>query len=89
MNVLLGEFLGFLSGFCLSISFIPQAIKIIKTKDVKGISILSYIVYNIGIVTLILYGFYLKSFQIMFFNTISEIFAFIILYTTIKYKNKK
>ncbi len=86
MNPIIGEFLGFLSGFCLSVSFLPQTIKIIKTKDVQGISILSYIVYNIGIITLVLYGFYLKSIQIVLFNTISEIFAFTILYTTIKYK---
>lgn len=89
MNPVIGEFLGFLSCFCLSVSFLPQTIKIIKTKDVQGISILSYLVYNIGIIGMVLYGVYLKSFQIVFFNTISEIFAFIILYTTLKYKNKK
>ena len=48
-----------------------------------------YIIYNLGIVMFIAYGFYLKSFQIMIFNSICEIFAFSMLYTVIKYKDKK
>lgn len=46
-----GEFLSYLAGICLAISFIPQAIKIIKEKDVSGISLISYIIYNIGCIS--------------------------------------
>lgn len=84
-----GEFLGYLAGICLAISFIPQAINIIKEKDVSGISLISYIIYNIGCISWILYGIYLKSFQMILFNTITVCFTLIILFMTIKYNIKK
>ena len=38
MNII-GEFLGYLAGTCLAISFLPQAIKIIKNKDILPMNI--------------------------------------------------
>ncbi|MGL5268559.1 MAG: SemiSWEET family sugar transporter [Spiroplasma sp.] len=38
-------FLGYLAGFCAVISFIPQAIKTIRTKNTKAISLKTYITY--------------------------------------------
>ena len=89
MNTFVGEFFGFVSGFCFAFAFLPQTIKTIKTKDVSGISLISYIIYNIGVISMIFYGIYLKSFQIVFFNTISEIFGAIILVIKILYTTKK
>lgn len=89
MNTFLGELLGVISNCCLCFAFLPQTLMTLKTKNVEGLSLLSYIIYNFGIVMFIAYGFYLKSFQIMIFNSICEIFAFSMLYTVIKYKGKK
>lgn len=88
MNII-GEFLGYLAGTCLAISFLPQAIKIIKNKDVSSISLVTYIIYNIGSISWILYGIYLKSFQMILFNTITSIFTLTILFMTIKYNLTK
>ena len=40
----------------------------LATKNVEGLSLLSYIIYNIGILTIIGYGLYLNSIQIVIFN---------------------
>ena len=84
---ILGEFLGYLAGISTAVCFLPQTIKTIKTKDVKGLSFLSYLIYNIGILSWILYGTYLHSFQMIFFNAVFLIFASTILY--MKKKKKK
>ena len=83
---LLGEFLGYLGGVCMAVAFLPQSLKTIKKKDVKGLSLLSYVIYCTGIVSWILYGFYLGSKQMISFNMISLIFAGMILYTIIRHK---
>ena len=83
---LLGEFLGYLGGVCMAVAFLPQSLKTIKKKDVKGLSLLSYVIYCTGIVSWILYGFYLGSMQMIIFNLISLIFAGMILYTIIRHK---
>ncbi len=83
---ILGEFLGYLAGISTAVCFLPQTIKTIQTHDVKGLSFLSYLIYNIGILSWILYGAYLHSFQMILFNSISLIFAGTILYMIIRKK---
>ena len=86
---ILGEFLGYLAGVCVAVAFLPQTLKTIKDKNVSGLSLVSYIIYCTGIISWVLYGFYLKSIQMVVFNAISLIFAGIVLYMIIRYKKKK
>ena len=82
------EFVGYLAGTCLAISFIPQAIQTYKTKDVQGVSLLMYAIFNLGLFSWIVYGFYMNSLQMMLFNTISLCFSLPILVMIIKYRKK-
>ena len=89
MNSFWGEIIGYLSGICTTLAFLPQAIKSIVTKNVSGLSLYMYIIYCIGLIFWILYGVYLHSFQIVLFNIITLIFNVIILYMIIKSCVKK
>lgn len=89
MNSFWGEIIGYLSGMCTTLAFLPQAIKSIVTKNVSGLSLYMYIIYCIGLIFWIFYGVYLHSFQIMLFNSITLIFNVIILYMIIKSCFKK
>jgi len=84
MNSFLGEIIGYLSGACTTLAFLPQAIKSITTKNVSGLSLYMYVIYCIGLVFWILYGVYLHSFQIILFNSITLVFNVIILCMIIK-----
>lgn len=86
---MLGEFLGYLAGICTAVVFLPQTLQTIKSKDVTGLSLGTYIIYCIGMVSWIAYGVYLNSFQMILFNAISLFFAIIILYMIIVNKIKK
>ena len=85
----IGEFLGYLAGICTAIAFLPQTIQTIKTKNVEGMSLFTYVIYCTGVVSWILYGVYLSSIQMILFNAISLFFALIILYMIIVHKTKK
>jgi len=89
MNNFFGEMLGYLSGICTTVAFLPQAIKSITTKNVSGLSLFMYIIYCMGLIFWILYGVYLHSFQIMLFNSITLVFNTVILYMIIKVPKKK
>lgn len=82
----IGELLGYVAGICTAIVFLPQSVQTIKTKDVSGLSFGTYVIYCIGMLCWIAYGIYLHSVQMMLFNTISLVFAAIILYIIIKKK---
>lgn len=83
---IIGELLGYVAGICTAIVFLPQSIQTLKTKDVKGLSISTYVIYNIGMLSWILYGIYLHSLQMIIFNSISFVFSSIILYLILTQK---
>ena len=85
---ILGEIFGYVAGICTAIVFLPQSVQTIRTKNVEGLSLQTYIIYSIGMVSWILYGVFLHSFQMMLFNSISLVFALLILYIILKQKRK-
>ena len=87
MNII-GELLGYFAGICTAIVFLPQTIETIKSKNVSGLSLASYSIYCIGMISWILYGIYLSSIQMIIFNGISLFFATIILYMIISEHKK-
>lgn len=88
MNII-GELLGYIAGICTAVVFLPQTIQTIKEKNVNGLSLLSYVIYCIGMISWILYGIYLHSVQMIAFNAISLFFAIIVLYMIIAHKRSK
>lgn len=84
---IMGEILGYFAGLCTAVVFLPQTLETIRTKNVKGLSLATYVIYCAGMLSWILYGFYLHSLQMILFNTISLFFALIILYMIFKNKN--
>ncbi len=88
MNII-GELLGYIAGICTAVVFLPQTIQTIKGKNVDGLSLLSYVIYCIGMISWILYGIYLHSVQMIVFNAISLFFAVIVLYMIIAHKRSK
>lgn len=85
---LLGEFIGYFAGVCMAISFLPQALKTCRTKDVSGFSLGTYVIYNLGVVSWVIYGVYLGSVQMVVFNSLCLCFSLPILLMVIKYRRK-
>lgn len=86
---IIAETLGYLAGICTAIVFLPQTIQTIKDRNVSGLSLSTYIIYCIGMISWILYGAYLGSVQMILFNAISLFFAAIILYLIVADKCKE
>lgn len=78
--------IGFVAAICTSISFLPQAIKVIKTKHAKDLSLGMYIIFNFGIFLWFVYGIFTKNLPIIFANALTLIFGITILILKIKYK---
>ena len=85
MNI---DILGFVATALTTGSLIPQVLKTYKTKDVSSISLSTYIMYFIGILIWIVYGFYLKSTPIHVSNFFGLIFSTSIIIMKIKYEKR-
>jgi len=69
-----------------TISFIPQVIKVWKTKKTKDISLRMYIIFCTGMALWLIYGIMLKEIPIILANSITIILASIILFFKIRHK---
>jgi MtN3 and saliva related transmembrane protein len=84
MNVI--TIIGYLAAFGTTVSFLPQAIKTIQTKDTSGISLSMYTIFTTGTLFWLTYGIMLPSWPVAVANAITLIFASIILAYKIRYK---
>lgn len=82
------ELIGYFAGICTAISFVPQAVKTFKTRDIRGLSLGMYTIFNMGIMSWVIYGFYMHSYQMMIFNLICLTFSFPIWVMILKYRKK-
>ncbi len=78
--------IGYMAAFCTTVSFLPQAIKTIKTKDTSGISLTMYSIFALGTLFWLIYGTLNHDFPVATANAITFVFALIILIYKIKYK---
>jgi MtN3 and saliva related transmembrane protein len=77
MNLI--QIVGSVAGFMTTISFLPQAIKVYKTKDTRGISLLMYLVFVVGLSFWIIFGFLSHQLPVIIPNVITILFASYIL----------
>ena len=78
------ELVGYLAAVCTTISFLPQAVKIIRSGDTKALSVLMYSFFTLGVFLWMVYGFILGDNAIIIANLITGILAAVILYNKIR-----
>lgn len=78
--------IGTIAAILTTLSFVPQAYQVIKTKDTSGISLGMYIAFVIGVFLWIIHGINIQDYNLIGVNAITFIFASIILTYKIKYK---
>ena len=79
------EWVGFLAAACTTLSFVPQAVKTIRTRDTSGISLLMYVVFTLGIAGWFGYGLFLRSWPMIVSNAVTFLLAATILRLKLKY----
>jgi len=77
---------GLIAAFCTTISFLPQALKIVKTKDTSAISGTMYTLFTFGTFMWLVYGIATNNVPVMLANFVTFILAAIILFFKLKSK---
>lgn len=73
------EWLGYVAATLTTLAFVPQAVKIIRTRDTRGISLGMYLVFTIGVALWFGYGIVLHSWPMIVSNAITFVLASVIL----------
>ncbi|HEY8559215.1 MAG TPA: SemiSWEET transporter [Pyrinomonadaceae bacterium] len=78
--------LGLLAGGLTTVSFIPQALKIWKTRSAEDVSLKMFLALCAGVALWLVYGFIKKDTAILVTNGVTLVLAFAILGMKLKFK---
>ena len=82
------EIIGFVAALLTTSAFVPQVVKIWKSKSSKGVSVSMYLVLLLGVFLWGVYGYLIDSMSIMIANTVTGLLQVMILILILMNKNK-
>jgi MtN3 and saliva related transmembrane protein len=80
-----GDWIGYLAAALTTLSFVPQALQIIRSKDTRGISMPMYLSFTVGVACWIGYGIVLGSWPMIAANLVTLALAATILALKLRY----
>ncbi len=78
--------IGLAAATCTTISFLPQAIKVIKTRDTRSLSLPMYVIFTTGVLLWLTYGILIRDIPVIAANSVTSLFSTIILVSIIFYR---
>ncbi|WP_423933215.1 SemiSWEET transporter [Chlorobium sp.] len=86
MDMQSGEMLGFAAGIITTLALLPQALKIMATRQTRDISLLWAVSMNVGIILWLCYGLAKNDLPMITANSVSFLLLFIILLFKVRYR---
>ena len=80
------EILGLVAGTITSVTFLPQVVKIWKTKSAKDLSLMMLLLLMLGVILWLIYGLVIMSAAIIYTNSMVLAMSLIMLYFKLKFK---
>ncbi|MGA2120496.1 MAG: SemiSWEET transporter [Methanoregula sp.] len=77
---------GYIAGALTTISFVPQLIKAWKMRETRDLSLAMLVLFGIGILLWIIYGFWVDSLPIIAANVSTVVLILVLLFLKIRYK---
>ncbi len=78
--------IGIAAGILCTLSFLPQIVKIIKTRRATDLSLVTFSILSLGVFLWLIYGILIKEFPIIAANAVTLILSLMIVVMKIKYK---
>ena len=75
MTLSLADVVGSAAAVLTTLSFLPQVLRTLKTRDVSGISLVMYSAFTVGVALWLVYGLLLGSWPIVIANVITVMLA--------------
>jgi len=82
----LADWIGALAATLTTVSFVPQVLHTLRTKDVSGISLSMYSAFTLGVALWLVYGLLLGAWPILIANAITVSLATCILVMKMRYR---
>ncbi len=73
------ELVGFVAATCTTVAFLPQVIKIWRTRRTEDISLSMYIIFSAGVALWLAYGLFISAWPVVVANAVTLVLALFIL----------
>lgn len=80
------QILGMLAGTITSITFLPQVIKVWKSRSAKDLSLVMLLLLSTGVLLWLVYGLVIADAAIIYTNSMVLLMTLILLYFKLEYK---
>uniref|UniRef100_A0A7C3QTR5 MtN3 and saliva related transmembrane protein n=1 Tax=Leptospirillum ferriphilum TaxID=178606 RepID=A0A7C3QTR5_9BACT len=77
--------IGFLAGALTTLSFLPQVIKVLRTRNTRSLSLLMYMLFSLGVFFWLVYGLLIRSPPIIFYNAVTFVLSVALLLAKIRW----
>lgn len=82
---MLAESLGYAAAFLTTVSFLPQVIKVWRTRSVRDISLATYSMFTVGAALWLAYGLAIHSLPVILANAVTVVLAAGVLVAKIRF----
>ncbi len=79
--------IGFLAGTLTTIAFVPQLLKIRRTKSAEDISLAMFLIFSTGVFLWLVYGIMIGAWPVVAANFVTFLLAGAILYLKLRYSS--
>ncbi len=83
------EIIGFIAAILTTSAFVPQVLKVWKSKSTMGVSVSMYLVMLLGVFLWGVYGYIIESMSIMIANTVTGFLQLMILVLIFKQQKQR
>ena len=80
------DLIGYFSAFLTTFAFVPQAYHSWKTRDLSGVSLPMYSIFNLGVLGWIVYGALIARWPIIMANSVTLVLACAVLCLKLKHR---
>ena len=77
--------IGILAGFLCTISFVPQIVRIFKTRHTRDLSLITFSILCLGVFLWLIYGILIKDLPVVLANSVILILCSLIVVMKVKY----
>lgn len=78
--------IGIVAALCTTIAFVPQVVKIYRTKHTKDLSLAMYVVFSVGVLLWMFFGILTRTWPIIIANALVFVMCGYVLFMKLKYK---
>lgn len=87
-SLTLTEAIGFMAALLTTGSFLPQVVRIWRSRETRAISLAMYAVFSSGVALWLLYGLLVGSWPVVLANAVTLVLALSILLMKIRYEHR-